>query len=420
MQQSIALVDCNNFYVSCERVFRPDLENKPVVVLSNNDGCVVARSGEVKALGINMGEPWFKIRDAARRHGIIAFSSNYALYADMSNRVMNVLSAFSPHQEVYSIDESFLDLTGFADVRGHAREIRKTVRRHLGIPVCVGIGPTKTLSKLANHVAKKHPRSEGVFDYNVLTGSQRQSVLKNIGVNDVWGIGKKLSASLHAQGIETVLQLRDANAKGMRAKHGVVMERIIAELNGISCIGVTDIDPPKKQIVSSRSFGQTVEDIDDLKDAIAHFVTNAALKLRAQGSVAGIVQVFIMTDRFRNDQPQYNPSMSLPIPVPTDDSLLISQWAGRGLDAIFRKGYFYKKAGVILSEISDKSLAQTDMFAPIRKPELMHAMDSVNARFGKGALRLSQDGSRRSWSMRQENRSPEYTTRWDEVAVCRC
>jgi len=333
---------------------------------------------------------------------------------------MNVLSAFSPHQEVYSIDESFLDLTGFADVRGHAREIRKTVRRHLGIPVCVGIGPTKTLSKLANHVAKKHPRSEGVFDYNVLTGSQRQSVLKNIGVNDVWGIGKKLSASLHAQGIETVLQLRDANAKGMRAKHGVVMERIIAELNGISCIGVTDIDPPKKQIVSSRSFGQTVEDIDDLKDAIAHFVTNAALKLRAQGSVAGIVQVFIMTDRFRNDQPQYNPSMSLPIPVPTDDSLLISQWAGRGLDAIFRKGYFYKKAGVILSEISDKSLAQTDMFAPIRKPELMHAMDSVNARFGKGALRLSQDGSRRSWSMRQENRSPEYTTRWDEVAVCRC
>jgi len=420
MPQSIALVDCNNFYVSCERVFRPDLENKPVVVLSNNDGCVVARSGEVKALGVNMGEPWFKIRDTARRHGIIAFSSNYALYADMSNRVMNVLSTFSPYQEVYSIDESFLDLTGFADIRSHASEIRRTVRRYLGIPVCVGIGPTKTLSKLANHVAKKHPRSEGVFDYNVLTGSQRQSVLKNIGVNDVWGIGKKLSASLHAQGIETVLQLRDANAKGMRAKHGVVMERIIAELNGISCIGVTDIDPPKKQIVSSRSFGQTVEDIDDLKDAIAHFVTNAALKLRAQGSVAGIVQVFIMTDRFRNDQPQYNPSMSLPIPVPTDDSLLISQWAGRGLDAIFRKGYFYKKAGVILSEISDKSLAQTDMFAPIRKPELMHAMDSVNARFGKGALRLSQDGSRRSWSMRQENRSPEYTTRWDEVAVCRC
>jgi len=420
MPQSIALVDCNNFYVSCERVFRPDLENKPVVVLSNNDGCVVARSGEVKALGVNMGEPWFKIRDTARRHGIIAFSSNYALYADMSNRVMNVLSTFSPYQEVYSIDESFLDLTGFADIRSHASEIRRTVRRYLGIPVCVGIGPTKTLSKLANHVAKKHPRSEGVFDYNVLTESQRQSVLKNIGVNDIWGIGKRLSASLHAQGIETVLQLRDANAKGMRAKHGVVMERIIAELNGISCIGVTDIDPPKKQIVSSRSFGQTVDGIDDLKDAIAHFVTNAALKLRAQGSVAGIVQVFIMTDRFRNDQPQYNPSMALPIPVPTDDSLLISQWASRGLDAIFRKGHFYKKAGVILSEISDKSLVQADMFASVRKPELMHAMDSVNARFGKGALRLSQDGSRRSWSMRQENRSPEYTTRWDEVAVCRC
>jgi len=416
--QALALVDCNNFYVSCERVFRPDLEGRPVVVLSNNDGCVVARSNEVKALGVKMGEPWFKIEDLARQHAILAFSSNYALYADMSNRVMNVLATYAPSAEVYSIDECFLDLTGLADRRERAYDMKRTVAQYLGIPVCVGIGPTKTLAKLANHVAKKHPKSQGVFDYNVLTERQQQSVLNSIEVKDVWGVGRKLSASLTAQGIETVRQLRDANPKAMRAQYGVIMERIMAELNSTPCLELAEVEPAKQQIVSSRSFGQRVAHLNDVKDAVAHFVANAAGKLRAQGSVAGILQVFLMTDRFKPQAPQYNPCLAVPLPVPTDDTLALTAWAMKGLEAIYKPGHAYKKAGVMLSEISSKAHCQGDLFAAQDEGKLTQVMDRVNARFGKGVLKLAQDGTQNAWAMRQDRKSPGYTTHWEEVPGC--
>lgn len=379
----------------------------------------MARSNEVKALGMKMGEPWFKLKDLAKQHGIIAFSSNYALYADMSNRVMSMLSQFSPVQEIYSIDECFLDLSGFTDIRSRAYDIRRTILQCTGITVCVGIGASKTLAKLSNHVAKKHPKSKGVFDFNQLDARQQASVLGNLQVSEVWGIGRRLSRSLNEQGIETVLQLRDADVASLRARYGVVMEKTIRELRGEACIEVQEVTPAKKQIISSRSFGQPVTEITDLQDAIAHFITNAALKLRNQHSIAGLLQVFIMTDRFRDDQPQYNPSVSLPLPMSTNDTMTLNRWACKGLEAIYRVGYQYKKAGVILGEISHQSVFQTDLFESVPvTPELMLTMDSLNSRFGKGTIRLSQDGSRRAWTMRQDRKSPDYTTNWDDMAVC--
>lgn len=366
-----------------------------------------------------MGEPWFTLKDLAKQHGVIAFSSNYALYADMSNRVMSLLAQFSPVQEIYSIDECFLDLTGFTDIQSRAYAIRQTILQCTGITVCVGIGASKTLAKLSNHVAKKHPKSKGVFDYNRLDARQQVSVLGNLLVDEVWGIGRRLSSSLTEQGIATVLQLRDADVASMRNRYGVVMEKTIRELRGEPCIAIEEVTPAKKQIISSRSFGQPVTDIADLQDAIAHFVANAALKLRNQNSIAGLLQVFIMTDRFRDDQPQYNPSISLPLPMSTDDTMTLHRWACKGLGAIYKVGYQYKKAGLILGEISHKFTFQTDLFESASAPKaLMLTMDSLNSRFGKGTIRLSQDGSRRAWTMRQERKSPDYTTNWEEVAGC--
>lgn len=419
--RSIALVDCNNFYCSCERVFRPDLDGKPLVVLSNNDGCVVARSAEAKALGIKMGEPWFKLREVAKRHGIVAFSSNYAFYADMSNRVMAILSQFSPVQEVYSIDECFLDLSGFDDIRERAYAIRKRVLGWTGLTVCVGMGPSKTLAKLANHVAKKHPKSKGVFNYNALTPAQQNNVLASIAVGDVWGIGRQLSKKLADQGIDTARQLRDADIFTMRARYGVVMEKTIRELRGEACIELEEVAPVKKQIVSSRSFGQAVTELADLQDAIAHFIANAAGKLRGQKSVAGLLQVFVMTDRFRPEKPQYNPCMSVPLPVPTADSLELNRWAFQALEQMYRPTFDYKKAGVILADIRPDHLVQEDLFfAAEAKPkaDLMKTLDKINARYGRGTLILSSDGARRAWEMKAENRSPCYTTDWDQIAQC--
>lgn len=415
----IALIDCNNFYVSCERVFRPDLRSRPVIVLSNNDGCAVSRSNEAKALGIKMGVPLFKIRDLVREHGIEVFSSNYVLYADMSNRVMSILREYSPMQEVYSIDESFLDLTGFTDIEQRAKTMRERVHRETGIPVCVGIGASKTLAKLANFVAKRHPRSQGIFNINALTTSQTNSVFKNIPTEEVWGIGRRLTAALNNLGIDTVQQLRDADLASMRKRFGVVMEKTIRELRGEACIELEELAPAKKQIINSRSFGQAVTAIEDIQDALAHFVSNAAKKLRDQNSVAAMLQVFIMTDRFREDRPQYCPSVTIPLTTPTANSMTLQGWALAGLESMYKSGFHYKKAGVILSEICDASLYQGDLFAAApENPALMKALDAINTRYGKGTVKLSQDGSRQSWKMRQERKSPEYTTNWDELPVC--
>jgi DNA polymerase V len=420
--RSIALVDCNNFYCSCERIFRPDLEKTPVLVLSNNDGAVVARSNETKAIGVKMGEPWFKVKDLAKKHGIVAFSSNYALYADISNRVMNILSEFSPIRECYSIDESFLDLTGFSDITERAYRIRKTVLQNTGITVCVGIASSKTLAKLANHVAKKHPKSLGVFDFNRLSAHQVDSVLSNLEIGEVWGIGRKLKSSLNSDGIENVLQLREADVASLRSKYGVVMEKTIRELRGESCIEIEEVSPAKQQIVCSRSFGQSVTDIDDLQEALIHFMGNAAGKLRSQNSVCSMVQVFIMTDRFRTDRPQYSPSVSIPLVTPTADTLTLCTWATAGLRTIFKEGFGYKKAGVILSEIGPEGIGQGDMFAPRDEPDrqsLMETLDGLNSRYGRGTVKVSGEGAKGLWKMKSDQKSPSYTTCWDEIAKCR-
>jgi DNA polymerase V len=419
MTPQIALVDCNNFYVSCERVFRPDLKNVPVVVLSNNDGCAVSRSNEAKELGIKMGQPWFQCKDLAEEHGILALSSNYALYADMSNRVMSILGSYASRQEVYSIDESFLDLTGISKLRELSYEMRERVLRWTGIPVCVGIGPTKTLAKLANHVAKKHPRSKGVFNYNDLSDAQQTKLLSQIEVGEVWGVGRRISARLVEHGINTVQDLRVAHTGTLRAEFGVVVEKTQRELQGVSCIEMQEVVPDKKQIVSSRSFGHSVKDVAVLKDAMSTFVANSCAKLRAQGSHASLIQVSLHTNRFKKDLPQYNPAFTLPLPQPTNDSLVVNRWADYLVGRLFKPGYEYKKAGIMLGAITPVGQYQADWLEPTQATDtrLMDAIDGLNNKFGRGTVRVSTQGAHKGWQMRQDRKSPSYTTDWAQIPI---
>jgi DNA polymerase V len=415
--QQLALVDCNNFYVSCERLFRPDLVGVPMVVLSNNDGCVVSRSNESKALGIKMGQPWFECKELAEEHGILAFSSNYELYADLSNRVMKTLSNFSPSQEVYSIDECFVDLTGMPKLKEVSYAMRQRVGMWVGMPVCVGIGPTKTLAKLANHVAKKHPRSKGVFNYNALTAEQKSRLLAQLPVEEVWGVGRKLTKRLALHGVHTVLDLREAHIPTLRAEFGVVMEKTQRELQEVACIKLEEVQADKQQIISSRSFGNMVTDLPVLKDALSTFAANACAKLRAQDSHAAVIQVFLQTNRFRKDLPQYMPSLAVPLPHPTNNTLEVNRWADYLCERMFKEGYQYKKAGIMLSEISPVTYQQGDLLetAPASDSRLMQALDSLNKRYGRGAVKVSTQGVYEQWQMRQERKSPCYTTRWDEL-----
>ena len=415
----LALVDCNNFYVSCERLFRPDLQRVPVVVLSNNDGCVVSRSNEAKALGIRMGQPWFECKALAEQHGVLALSSNYALYADLSNRVMRILSNFSPRTEVYSIDECFVDLSGMPDLRALSYRIRQTVLKWTGLPVCVGIGSTKTLAKLANHIAKKHPRSRGVFNDNDLSEAQRSRLFGGIDVGEVWGVGRRLSSRLTAHGIRSVQDLRQVHVPSLRAEFGVVMEKTQRELNGLSCIDLQEVQADKQQIIASRSFGSMVEDVDVLKDAVSMFVANACAKLRAQGSHASVIQVFLMTNRFRQDLPQYMPSLVVPLPQPTSDSLVVNRWAAHLVERMFRAGYQYKKAGVMLSGIAPQGRYQTDWLEPPQAVDtrLMDALDGLNQRYGRGTVKVSTQGAYNGWQMNQTCKSPDYTTDWHAMPM---
>ncbi len=417
--QHIALVDCNNFYVSCERIFRPDLYQVPVVVLSNNDGCVVSRSSEAKALGVRMGQPWFECKALAEEHGILALSSNYALYADMSNRVMQILSDFSPRSEVYSIDECFVDLTGMPRLREVSYAMRERVGMWTGMPVCVGIGPTKTLAKLANHVAKKHPRSKGVFNYNALTEAQKIKLLTQLPVSEVWGVGRKLTQRLAAHGISTVQDLRAAHTPTLRAEFGVVIEKTQRELQEVACIDFQQEVPDKQQIISSRSFGSAVTALPVLKDALSLFVANACAKLRKQNSQAALIQVFLQTNRFRKDQPQYMPCLAVPLPRPTHDTLEVNRWADALCERMYKPDYAYKKAGIVLSEISPVTHHQADWIEPemLSNDKLMQALDGLNQRFGRGAVTVSTQGAYKEWQMKQERKSPDYTTCWEDVPV---
>lgn len=430
MKSVFALVDCNNFYASCEKLFDPKLKDRPVVVLSNNDGCVVARSAEVKALGIPMGVPWFQIQAEARRYGIVAFSSNYALYADMSNRVVEVLSDFSPNLEVYSIDESFLDLSGMnmraESLAAYGVEIRQRVADWLGLAVCVGIAPTKTLAKLANHCAKKGlAGADGVCDFTTLNPGALSHLFARIEVGEVWGVGRQIKARLAAMGIQTVRQLRDADAETIRARFSVVLERTVCELRGESCLDLQEVVPDKQQIMSSRSFGTLVYERADLEEAVASYIAKAAEKLRAQDSLAGGVQVYIRTNVFKPEVPQYQKGVTVPLPEATADTRVLTQWAIRILRRIYRPGFGYHKAGVMLLDLVPAAKRQLALFdsqggaGDARSGKLMAVLDDINQRYGRQSLRLAAEGVERSWQMRRGNLSPGYTTSWDGLPVAR-
>ena len=418
-----ALIDGNNFYVSCERVFDPRLIGKPVVVLSGNDGCAVSRSEEVKALGVKMGTPWFQLRELARRHGIVARSSNFALYADLSNRMMKVLGDFSPDQEIYSIDECFLGLSGFLqDLTQTGATMRARVRRCIGIPVCVGFAETKTLAKLANHCAKKRLLDDsGVCDLTRLTVSERSKLFERIAIGEVWGIGRRLSCQIQDRGIATVEALRCADAALMRRQFSVVVERIVHELNGISCLSLQDVAPPRQQIISSRTFSAPVLDREILSEAVASFVARAAEKLRAQNSVAGMVQVYIRTNPHREDLPQYQGNLSVPLSEASDDTLRLTKAALWALKRIYRPGFAYQKAGIGLLGLSDAAHRQASLFSTVRdNTRLMSVMDTINATFGRDTVRLAVTGVQNTWATKREKASPNYTCRWEELPVANC
>ncbi|OIR15350.1 DNA polymerase IV [mine drainage metagenome] len=423
MPRAIALVDCNNFYVSCERVFQPKLEGKPVVVLSNNDGCVVSRSQEAKDLGLKMAVPWYQMKDIAKRHGIVALSSNYSLYADLSNRVMSLLSCFSPGQEVYSIDESFLELTGIpTEHTAYGQQIRETVRQCIGIPVCVGIAPSKTLAKLANHVSKNTPRFGSVCDFNSMSATELDTLLASIAVGEVWGVGRHTVPKLQEIGIHSVLDLKRAPAKRLGARFSIVFERIVEELNGSACLKLDDIAPAKQQVTCSRSFGMPTSSLPDLEEAVISYATRAGEKLRQQRSMAGGIHVYIRTNPHKGSDPQYQPGILIPLVEPTDDTRLFCRAALHGLRQIYRSGYAYQKAGVTLTQIIPAAARPNTLFDDVtarqKSHALMSAMDRINNRMGSGTLKLLGEGMHQSWAMRGGNRSKRYTTEWDELAVC--
>ena len=419
MQRAIALIDCNNFYVSCERLFRPDLEGKPVVILSNNDGCVVSRSQEVKDLGILMAAPWFKLKELAKKHGIVAFSSNYTLYADLSNRVMRLLSQYSPNQEVYSIDECFLELTGMAELTSYGQTMRHTVRQYVGIPVCVGIAATKTLAKLANHVAKKQSRFDGVCNFNELSEEDLNQLLNRIEVGEIWGVGRRTTNRLQQMGIISALDLKHASTGRIRAEFGVVMARTLTELNGTVCLELDEVSLPRQQIICSRSFGIGIVQLSELEQAVIAYTSRAAEKLRQQQSIATFVQVSIRTNPNQLKAPQYQSSLTIALAEPGDDTRALCHAALAGLREIYRSGYAYQKAGVMLSGIIAARLHSLfdDVTAQQKSAALMATMDGINRRMGSGTLQLLGAGINKKWAMKRGNVSPCYTTKLTELAI---
>jgi DNA polymerase V len=422
---TFALVDCNNFYASCEKLFDPKLAGVPVVVLSNNDGCVVARSAEVKALGIPMGGPWFKLNALAKQHGIVARSSNYALYADMSNRVIEVLAQFSPDIEVYSIDESFLNLAGFEalGLAEYGRQIRNRVQRWLGLAVCVGIAPTKTLAKLANHCAKKNLAGrEGVCDFMALDATELKQLFSRIEVDEVWGVGRKLAPRLNAMGINTVQDLRAANSETIRRHFSVVLQRTVQELCGTSCLALEKVTPDRQQIICSRSFGERIYDLDNLQESVSNHISRAAEKLRQQDSLAGAVSVFIQTSPFIEPASRYQKSVTTPLSEATADSRQLARSALQTLRKIYRPGFAYQKAGVMLSDIRPCQQQQASLFSTSESPSdkrLMQTLDHINSRWGRGTLRLASEGTKGEWQMKRDYLSPAYTTEWSGLPVVR-
>ncbi|RQW27273.1 Y-family DNA polymerase [Rhodobacteraceae bacterium CH30] len=416
---TFALIDGNSFYASCERVFRPDLAKRAIVVLSNNDGCVVTRTHEAKALGIKMGAPYFEVAHLEKRGQLMVFSSNYELYADMSRRMMVAIGSLVPRYEVYSIDECFADLTGMeGDLTALGQQIRARVEQWVGIPTCVGIGPSKTLAKFCNHLAKRHAKLEGVLDWASLAPERQAKALNSEPVSEVWGIGRKLTDQLASMGICTALALADADPALIRSRFGVVVERVVRELQGISCLSLEEVTPQRQQLVRSRSFGERVSAREDLLAAIAHHTAQAAADLRAQGSVAGLIGVQLHTHRFREQDAQYHACDWHALPVPSNDTLTLTSAAIALLNRLYRTGYAYKKTGVTLAALEAGPARQIDWLSPDTSPNtaaLMHALDSINHRYGRGTLKLAAEALGQRWQMRRERVSPCYTTRFDQL-----
>lgn len=415
---TFALVDCNNFYASCERLFQPRLRERPVVVLSNNDGCVIARSNEAKALGVGMGAPMFKIRRLVEEHDIAVCSSNYALYGDISERVMTVLGSSAPAHEIYSIDECFLDLDQLAvpSLTDWCRGLREQTTRWTGIPVSVGVGPTKTLAKLANRLAKKSSKAGGVLDL-VHHPAWIEPALRKTSVGDVWGVGRRWTVMLEERGIHTAHDFANAPDGWVRQRMGVVGLRTVHELRGLVCHALEDQPPPRQTTCCSRTFGAGIRDKGQVHDAVMSFAERVAEKVRHAGQVAGAVQLFIRTDPFAQNAPQKSLSGSATFHRPTSDTREISATVLRIFERIWREGYGWRKAGVLLLDLGMPGAAPASLFDRIEAPDdgLMSAIDQINARYGRGAARLGLARKDGEWRMRRENLSPSFTTRWTDI-----
>ena len=412
-----ALVDCNNFYVSCERVFDPYLMNKPVVVLSNNDGCIIARSNEAKALNIPMGAPFHIYRDFINAHKVKVYSSNYPLYGDMSNRVMTSLFEFNSNLEVYSIDEAFLkfDQTTRADIGYDILKIKESIFKWTGIPVSIGLGPTKTLAKIANTLAKKN-NHHGIFDLS--SEVKQEEVLKSINIENIWGISKRWGSKLRMIGIGNALQLRDSSPRRIRQYLGVVVERIVYELQGVTCLDINEI-LPKKNIMCSRSFGNVISDKSSIKKFIAEYTIRACEKMRGQSTRTQSIYIFLQTNKFNNGK-QYNKGIVIGLNTPCSDTAQIIKLSTTAVDMIYRSGYLYQKAGIMLLDLIPENINQYDFFENTNytsSDNRMQVIDSLNKKFGagtiaNGTIRLKNN---EKWTSKKFYLSPRYTTQWDEL-----
>jgi len=418
MENIFALADCNNFYVSCERVFKPELKNKPVVILSNNDGCIVSRSQEAKALGIGMGVPFFQVRDIVESHNVKVFSSNYTLYGDISERVMDTLSRFTPNMEYYSIDEAFLSLYNISErnLTEYAKEIRRTVLKHTGIPISIGIAKTKTLAKIANEYVKRNPKLNGVLDINNLPNMDK--MLDHVPVYDIWGVGGQFGKYLMSWGIFTALDFRNANENFIRNKMGVIGVRTQMELKEISCLELNEVSDPRKGIMSSRSFSKYVTELDELQEAVSQYTTRAAEKLRKQNSIANNIYVFLQTNIHKLHEMQYSQGINYSLPEPTAFTPDLIRYARALMKKIYKQGYKYIKAGVMLTGIISKDTIQLNVFLNNKhdkKYRLMQSIDDINQYWGRDTVKSASSGIKQDWKMRRDYCSPRYTTNWNEL-----
>jgi DNA polymerase V len=437
-----ALIDANNMYVSCERCFDPRLVGRPVVVLSSNDGACIARSNEAKDLGVGMAEPWFKVKHLEKTAGLIAVSANHELYSDMSARMMAVEARYAPRQEIYSVDESFLDFAGVReDLMAIGRDMRSTILKETGLPTSVGFGATKTLAKLANHIAKTADRKPGsypaklaqVCNLSALLPKEVDRLFATTDVGSIWGVGRRIGEKLRAGGVHTVLDLVRTDAATLRAQFSVVLEKTLLELRGTSCMEIDEAPGPRQQILVSRSFGTPITDVSGIIEAVSEFTSRAAERLRQQGSVTGAIGIFFMTSAFRSNDRQHAVNVTVPLARPTGDSAILLRTATDAVQAQFRPGFRYAKAGAVLSELraAGQEQGELDLFADdlnevskgTGRARLMVAMDALNNRFGRDSVRLGSTAAASNgaevpvWATKQERRSPRYTTRWAEMPV---